>query len=194
MEYSEATRNALVESAVDLFTEHGYTGTSLDEIARRARVTKGALYHHFAGKQGLFEAVFEAVESRVVERISATIHQEESAWDTMASALGAFLQVCLEPSYQRIVVREGPAVMGWERWRETEERLTFGLVRDAIRILIDSGEIEALPEEALSQVVFGAMSAGAISIAGATDPERTSVEVGQCLKRVMVGLRTTPCR
>ena len=129
VEYSESTRQALVDSAVALFTEHGYAGTSLDEIARRARVTKGALYHHFGGKQALFEAAFDAVETNVVARLADVVSGPGSPWETTRAGLQAFLEVCLEPSYQRIVVQEGPAVMGWERWREAEEGYTFGVVR-----------------------------------------------------------------
>ena len=63
-EYSASTRRALVDVATELFTAQGYAGTSLDEIVGGARVTKGALYHHFSGKQALFESVFEKVEER----------------------------------------------------------------------------------------------------------------------------------
>jgi AcrR family transcriptional regulator len=190
LEYSDSTRHALVESAVALFTEGGYAGTSLDEIAKRARVTKGALYHHFGGKQALFEAAFDAVETSVVARLDNVISGPGSPWEATRAALQAFLEVCLEPSYQRIVVHEGPAVMGWERWRAHEERFTFGIVREAVAVLIDAGEIDPLPVDALARVVFGALSAGATTIASSAQPKETSVEVGECVERVMMGLRT----
>ncbi|GAA4862891.1 TetR/AcrR family transcriptional regulator [Saccharopolyspora rosea] len=189
MEYSESTRQALVDSAVALFTEHGYAGTSLDEIARRARVTKGALYHHFGGKQALFEAAFDAVETNVVARLAGVVSGPGSPWETTRAALQAFLEVCLEPSYQRIVVQEGPAVMGWERWREAEEGYTFGVVREAVAGLVEADEIEPLPIDALARVVFGALSAGATAIAGSADPQQSRAEVGECVERVMNGLR-----
>lgn len=191
-EYSESTRNALVESAVELFTQHGYTGTSLDEIARNARVTKGALYHHFSGKQAVFEAAFEAVDTQVVQRMSEAVSAPGGPWETMRTGLRTFLEVCLEPSYQRIVVQEGPAVMGWQRWREAEERFTYGIVRSVIGGLVEAGEIAPMPVEALSRVVFGALSAGATTIAGSDQPLETSREVGECMERVVVGLREQP--
>ncbi len=191
VEYSETTRRALVDSAVELFTERGYAGTSLDEIARAARVTKGALYHHFGGKQALFEAAFEEVERRVTERISSMIADAGDPWTRMLAGLSGFLEVCLEPSYQRIVVQQGPAVMGWECWREAEERSTYGMVRLVVGQLIEQGEIEPLPLEALTRVVYGAMSAGATTIAGSPEPRTTSEEVGRCMERVMAGLRTS---
>src|SRR5256885_950933 len=75
LDYSESTRSALVDSAVELFTKRGYAGTSLDEIAKRARVTKGALYHHFSGKQSLFEAAFDQVESVVYDRLAQIMNR-----------------------------------------------------------------------------------------------------------------------
>ena len=191
VEYSERTRQALVDSAVALFTERGYAGTSLDEVAKRARVTKGALYHHFAGKQALFEAAFDAVEADVVARLSGAISAPGDPWEATKEGLRAFLRVCLEPSYQRIVIHEAPVVMGWERWREAEERSTFGIVRDALGTPIDAGEIEPMPLDALARVVFGALSAGATTIASSAQPKQTSAEVGECVERVLGGLRAT---
>lgn len=183
-----------MESALALFTERGYAGTSLDEIARSARVTKGALYHHFAGKQALFEAVFEAVEADVVDRLAAAISDESSPWDNAMAGLKAFLRICLEPAYQRIVESEAPVVMGIQRWRECEERFSFGLVRTTMAALIDSGEIPALPLDAMARVIFGALSAGATTIASSPQPEQAGVEVGRCLERLLIGLRNQPAR
>ncbi|HET9138165.1 helix-turn-helix domain-containing protein, partial [Actinophytocola sp.] len=141
LDYSESTRAALVESAVELFTRHGYAGTSLDAVAKRARLTKGALYHHFNGKQALFEAAFDVVERAAVGRLSAAIAGDGRAWDRAINGVQVYIKSCLDPSYQRIVIHEGPVVMGWERWRETEEKLSFGLVRTAIEALMAAGEM-----------------------------------------------------
>src|SRR3982074_511515 len=92
VEYSEQTRAALVSSAVQLFTNKGYTGTSLDEIAQRARLTKGALYHHFGGKQELFEAALEAVEVKAQAKLSDIITGPGDPWDTVVAGLGAYIK------------------------------------------------------------------------------------------------------
>lgn len=189
VEYSESTRQALVDSAVELFTEHGYSNTSLDAIAGRARVTKGALYHHFGGKQAVFEAAFDAVEADLVARLNEVVSGPGDAGDAARDGLRAFMEVCLEPPYQRIVVQDGPAVLGAQRWRDAEEACAFGVVRSAVAGLVESGEIEPLPIEALARVVFGALSAGATAIAGASDPQQTRAEVGECVERVLAGLR-----
>ena len=190
VEYSEATRQALVDSAVDLFTEHGYSQTSLEEIAKRARVTKGALYHHFGGKQVLFEAAFSAVESGVVARLSEVVSDPGDPWEATRSGLRAFLEVCLEPAYQRIVVQDGPAVMGWGRWRDAEEAYTFGVLRTVVSNLIASGEIgDEMPVDALARIMFGALSAGAIAIAASSSPMQERADIAVCIERVLNGLR-----
>ena len=114
-DYAESTRAALVDSAISLFTKHGYAATSLDAISKRARVTKGALYHHFTGKQALFEAVFDAVETQVMRRLRQIMSGPEPPWDRALNGLRAYLESCLDPAYQRIAVHEAPVVIGWER-------------------------------------------------------------------------------
>jgi len=188
-EYSESTRQALVDSAIDLFTKRGYAGTSLDEVVKRARVTKGALYHHFSGKQALFEAAFAQVETQSIESLTAVVTAEGGAWETAVAGLRAYVRKCLEPEYQRIIVHEAPVVMGWERWREAEEHFSFGLLRTAVQLLVDAGEIEEAPVEIMARLLFGALSAGASTIASSSDPKRTGREVERAILRVLEGLR-----
>jgi AcrR family transcriptional regulator len=192
LDYSESTRKALVESAVELFTRNGYAATSLDVIARRARVTKGALYHHFSGKQALFEAAFDLVEKAAVERLTEVVGGDGSAWDRAIQGIEIYVKSCLDPSYQRIVIHEGPVVMGWERWREAEENFSFGLVKATIEALIESGEIVDVPIEVTARILFGALSAGATVIAGAEDPKQAGAEVSQTIVTVLEGMRSRP--
>src|SRR5690242_3694099 len=129
-QYSASTRRALVDVAQELFAEHGYAATSLDAIVAGADVTKGALYHHFSGKQALFEAVFERVESEAAQTIQASLKGHRDPWEKALAGLRAFLEVVREPTYRRIVIQEGPAVLGYARFREQEERTTFAIVVD----------------------------------------------------------------
>jgi AcrR family transcriptional regulator len=184
-EYSESTRQALVDSAVDLFTKRGYAGTSLDEVVKRARVTKGALYHHFSGKQALFEAAFAQVETQAIESLTAVVTADGDAWETAVAGLRAYVRKCLDPEYQRIIIHEAPVVMGWERWREAEEHFSFGLLRTAVQLLVDAGA----PVEIMARLLFGALSAGASTIASSSDPKRTGREVERAILRVLEGLR-----
>src|SRR5918999_3263733 len=131
-ENSEATRRGLVEAARDLFTERGYADTSTEEIVRRSRVTRGALYHHFNGKQDLFKAVLEEVNARVSDAIAGRALEQGDVWSGVVRGIDAFLDACLDPAYQRIVLLDGPAVLGWEEWRGIGERHGLGIIRAAV--------------------------------------------------------------
>src|SRR4051794_23797880 len=124
-QYSASTRRALVDAAEELFTRDGYAATSLDAIVAEAQVTKGALYHHFSGKQALFEAVFEKVESAGARSVQASLEGHQDSWQKALSGLHAFLEVVRQPSYSRVVIQDGPWVLGHERFREQEERSTI---------------------------------------------------------------------
>ena len=189
VDYTESTRAALVDSALELFTRRGYAGTSLDAIVTGARVTKGALYHHFSGKQALFEAAFDLVETAALDRLTAAVGGDAPAWDRALAGVEAYVRVCLEPSYQRIVIHEGPVVMGWERWRQAEERFSYGLVRSTVAALIEAGEIERLPLEVTARILFGALSAGAEAIAGSADPKAAAADVTKTIVAVLTGMR-----
>jgi AcrR family transcriptional regulator len=189
VDYTESTRQALVDSALDLFTKRGYAGTSLDAIVKRARVTKGALYHHFSGKQALFEAAFDLVETAAMNRLTAVVAGDGTAWERAMEGIQAYVRVCLEPSYQRIVIHEAPVVMGWERWREAEEHFSYGLVRATVEALVEAGEIEPLPVEVTARILFGALSAGAEAIASSSDAKKVAADVSRTIVAVMEGMR-----
>jgi len=189
-EYSESTRDALVGGADELFTKRGYAATSLEEIAKKARVTKGALYHHFSGKQALFEAAFDVVEGTAKARLAEILTSSDgTAWERATSGLRHYIKICLDPSYQRIVIHEAPVVMGWERWREAEDHFSFGLVRSSIQACVDSGEVEDLPVEVTARLLFGALSAAATMIASAEDQKKTGAEVTATIIRMLERLR-----
>jgi AcrR family transcriptional regulator len=188
-EYSASTKRALVEVATALFTEQGYAGTSLDEIVAGARVTKGALYHHFSGKQALFESVFENVEDDAARAIRRAVKGHRDPWEKALAGLRAFLAVCQEPQYRRVVIQEGPAVLGYERFREQEERSTFGIVQDIVAAVLRSYDLEQSMVETFSRVFFGAMSAAGAAVTSAEDTRRASAEVEAAIGFMLAGLR-----
>ena len=136
--YSEATRAALLEEATRLFATRGYAGTSLEDVAAASQVTRGAVYHHFDGKQALFEAVLDAQETRAIAQITAAATAADPL-EAARQALDAFLDQCCDPVYGRLVWLEGPAALGWHRWRECEQKYAFGLVERFITALVDAG-------------------------------------------------------
>jgi AcrR family transcriptional regulator len=188
-ERSEQTRGALVEAARGLFSERGYAGVSTEEIVQAAGVTRGALYHHFKDKQDLFVAVVEGVEQEILERVAAAAVAETDPWEQQRVAVGAFLDVCLDPAVQRIVLTDAPSVLGLTAWREIEARYGLALVRAGLQLVMDAGLIEQQPIEPLAHMLLGAMAEGGLLIARAADPALARREVGDSLDRIMRGLR-----
>lgn len=188
-EYSLSTRRALLDSATTLFAERGYAGTSLDEVVAAAEVTKGALYHHYDGKQAVFEAVLEAVEADAVETITAEVRREQDPWQKALVGVRSFLEICQEQGYRRIVMQEGPVALGYDRWREIEERNTFGLVRDIVRAVLQRYDVDESILETFSRLFFGAMSTAGMSVSQSETPEKVSQEVQTVIALLLAGLR-----
>ncbi len=188
-EQSELTRNALVDAARSLFSERGYAGVSTEEIVQAAGVTRGALYHHFRDKLDLFTAVVERLEQEMLERIAATAVEIADPWEQQRTAVGAFLDGCLDPAVQRILLTDAPSVLGLAAWREIEARYGLALVRGGLQSLMDAGLIEPQPIEPLAHMLLGAMAEAGLLIAQAEDAETARREVGDSLDRILRGLR-----
>ncbi|MEQ6903736.1 TetR/AcrR family transcriptional regulator [Nocardioides sp. YIM 152588] len=189
--YSASTKRALVDAADDLFTALGYAATSLDAVVAGARVTKGALYHHFTGKQAIFEAVFERVEDEAAHRIQRALRGHRDPWDKAREGLRAFLAVVQEPRYRRIVVQDGPAVLGYERFREQEERSTFATVVEIVRSTLTAGgwELDEPMVQTYAQIFFGALSSAGASVAAAADPEVAARRVEAAIGFLLTGVQ-----
>jgi AcrR family transcriptional regulator len=187
--YSEATKAALLEEATRLFAARGYTGTSLEDVAAASQVTRGAVYHHFEGKQALFEAVLDAQESRAIARITAAATAADPLQAAL-QALDAFLDQCCDPTYGRLVWLEGPTALGWHRWRECEQRYAYGLVDHFITALVDAGY---LADRALSSLVrfsFWMLGGAGLALAEAPEADRPRLreEWRYLIRRTISGL------
>jgi AcrR family transcriptional regulator len=188
-ERTEATRGALIAAARSLFAERGYADVATEEIVRRAGVTRGALYHHFGGKEELFRDVYEVVEQQVTERIAARMGQPDDPIDRLRRGAGLFLDICMEPDVQRIALIDAPSVLGWETWREIGERYGLGLLQAALQNAIDIGALPKQPVRALAHVLLGALDEAALVVARAEDPKRARRELGETIDRLLAGLR-----
>ena len=190
-EFSASTRQALVDVAERLFTEQGYAATSLDAIVAGARVTKGALYHHFAGKQALFEEVFERVEHAASKAVHDQIKGEQDPWLKARAGLRAFLEVVRQPTYRRVVIQDGPGVLGYERFREQEERSTFSNVLTIVASVLSAGplEMDEPMQRTFARIFFGAMSSAGESVSLAEDPEAASDRVEAAIGIILDGLQ-----
>jgi AcrR family transcriptional regulator len=189
----EATRSALVAAARELFVTKGYFATGTEEIVAKAKVgTRGALYHHFADKQALFRAVFEAVEEDLLARANPTDTARDTApdaWDQIVAGLQAFLTAALEPEVQRIILVDGPAVLGWNDWRALEARYGITIIEGALQVAMDQGTIRTQPRRELAHLILAAVDEAALLIAHSDDPEAARRNASEALGQLLEGLR-----
>lgn len=188
-EQAEATRSALIKAGRELFAQRGYAGVGTEEIVQRARVTRGALYHHFRGKEDLFRAVYEELERELVEQIADRASTAKDPFEALKAGHRAFLDACEDPAVQRITLLDAPSVLGWEQWREIGMRYGFGLVRGTLDAAMDAGLIERQPVVPLSHLLLGAIDEAAMVVARADDDGKTRREVGAALDRFLEMLR-----
>jgi AcrR family transcriptional regulator len=187
---SANTRAKLLRAGRALFARHGYAAVSSEQIVRRAGVTRGALYHHFEGKRGLFAAVFELVEQELTQKIAErALASAATPWQGLMAGAEAMLDASLRPEVAQIILIDAPSVLGWEAWREVGERYGLGLVEAALRAAIDAGELEAQPVKPLAHVLIGALDEAILLVARSSDREQARREVGAAIARVMRALR-----
>lgn len=183
-ERTEATTTALVDAARELFARDGYDATSLDAVAARAGMTKGAVYHHFDGKRQLFEAVFSREIDRMTTPLAAAYTRKKDPWDAFKAASRAFLDECLDPGLQRIVLLDAPAAIGWEGIRRLEAPL-LELMELAISRAAEADRIAQRPPAPLAHFLFGATCEVAMIVARADDQQRAHrqavAEIGRVL-------------
>lgn len=190
-EQSEATRAALLKAARELFTERGYAATSTEEVVRRARVTRGALYHHFRDKSDLFAAVFEDLSREVLAKIKkgADSGGPIGTWEHLVDGCLAWLDACLDPAVTRIVFLDAPSALGWERWRELDGKYGGEIIWMALEVAMDAGLIERQPLRPLVHMVAGALNEAAMGMIRSDDPQAARVETGAAVVRLLEGLR-----
>jgi AcrR family transcriptional regulator len=192
LEYAEQTRAALIAAAAEAFAEHGYTTTSITQIAARARVTKGAVYHHFSDKQSLFEAVMNQYNEGAQQSIrDAIARHADDVWEAAMAALEATLDVCADPVAGRLIYLEGPIALGWTRWRESERQYTHHNVRQMLRSSVEAGIYpDDFPIDAMTQVLSGMITHAGIALAEAPARQRKRIrrDLHTAIRRVLQGL------
>ena len=188
-EQSEATRQALLKVARRLFASRGYAGTSIEDIVSRARVTRGALYHHFETKQEVFRAVYEDLQRDLTQRLVDAALSEPRAEKHLERGCEAFLDACLDRAVQRIVLLDGPSVLGWDFWHDVDEEYSLGLLKGGLDAGMETGYFERQPVEPLAQVLLGALIEAGLTIARADDVDAARRELGSAIGRLIGGLR-----
>jgi AcrR family transcriptional regulator len=192
-EYAEQTRTALLDAAAEAFAHDGFTATSITQIASSARVTKGAVYHHFPDKHGLFAAVLDQYNEATQQQVYDAIGKHPTdPWQAALAGLQATLNVCMDPVAARLIYIEGPVGLGWRRWRDSEEHYTRRNIRLLLHGLVDAGVYrDDIPIDAMAQLITGMITHVGIALAEAPARKRkqTRNELQTAMRQLMAGLR-----
>ena len=187
----EATTAALIKAARALFADRGYADVGTEEIVQRAGVTRGALYHHFrSGKEELFRTVLVQISAEVVQRVAEVAVSTEDPWEALRGGSEAFLDACATPEVQRIMLIDGPSVLGWDVWRAIDTDYGMGLLEAAVQRAMDEGRLMPSSSNAVAHVLAGALDEAAMVVARADDPAAARQEMGQTVRRLLEGLRS----
>lgn len=164
------TRRALLAEGRRRFAHDGFHGVVLEDVARAVGVTKGAAYHHFGSKAGLFKTVVEEAQQEVAERVARAADECEAPWEQLIAGCRAFLAAGSDPEIQRIVLIDAPTALGWNEWRAMDESSSAHHLAEALEALIASGDIAPQPVEPLARLLSGAMNEAAVWLAQSPDP------------------------
>ncbi|MFD5245318.1 TetR/AcrR family transcriptional regulator [Amycolatopsis sp. NPDC058340] len=187
-ERSQSTQAALITAARTLFAEQGYAAVPADEIVRAAGVTRGALYHHFGDKQGLFRAVIEQIETEITEDLKTVLGAAGDPWTGALGVLSRFLDLCLRPEVVRIALTDAVSVLGWQEWRELENRYGLGLITEILEAAAADGLLIDAPIPELAQLALSACAEAALMIAHAEDREAAKEKALAALVALLSGL------
>ena len=187
---SAATRQALVAAGRRLFAAQGFADVSTDAIAAEAGVTRGALYHQFADKLALFDAVVDAVEGDIAARLAEHVAASgvTDPVEGIRLAVRQWLEICVEPESHRIALLDGPSVLGWARWREVCQRHVFGLAQALLSNGMETGRIRQQPLRPLAHVFMGASDEAALYVAEAADRAQARAEMIEVLDQLIDGV------
>jgi AcrR family transcriptional regulator len=187
----QATRQALIEAATELFGSAGYAATSIDEIVAAAGVTKGAMYHHFPDKEALFKAVFEKVQQQVSDTVAAEFLQLEP-WEALVSGCRLWIDAHLDPAVRQIALTDARAVLGWDAAREVETRFSAVALRGALRKAMRAAVIEPQPLRPLALMLTGALGEACLYVAQSDDPDTAREQVSNLIGSILSGIRVRP--
>jgi AcrR family transcriptional regulator len=178
----------LVATARRLFAEKGFADTSTEEILGAAAVSRGAMYHHYSSKTELFQAAFEAVEDDLTEAVLSAAAAETDPVQQLARGFDTFLDQCLRAEVQRIVMLEGPTVLGWDTWHELDERYAFGSLKAVLGGLAEVGRLAPEAVEPWANLLLGAIMQAGMVVARADDPADAKHAMNDVFGRILTAL------
>jgi AcrR family transcriptional regulator len=189
-ERSATTRAALMRAGRTLFAEHGFAGVGTDTIVAAADVSRGALYHHFSDKTGLFAAVLDELEGETAQRVAAAVFAAPQGdfIETMNRALLAWLEACEQPELQRILLVDGPSVLGWARWRAICQNHILGMIESVLAQGMTDGAVRQLPVKPLAHVLLAIGDEAALLISAADEPATARQDVMATVRPILEAL------
>lgn len=189
-ERSDTTRKAIIDAATALFAEHGYERSGIEQIAERAGVSKGALYHHYRDKAEVLAAVYEQLEHELVERLLTAAPPGSDAIEALKAGSRAFLDACVDPAYRQIALVDAPAGLGWERWRQIDaDAGGFGLLRVGLQVAADSGELPAEHLDERAHLLLALLMEAALLVGRADDPQAMRAVMGSLVDEQLDHMR-----
>ncbi len=190
----EATRSQLIAIATRMFAERGYEDTSIEAVLREAGVSRGSLYHHFAGKEALFEAVAEELEASAGAQTLAAASGAGGPVAALRAGFLAWIRLAGDPVIRRILLIDAPSVYGWERWRSMEEDNALGLIRTALQVIAEQGRLRPELVGTLAHVLLASVNEVALLVARAEDQEAAMAAgadaIDELLSRLFPGEET----
>lgn len=184
-----ATSEAILAAARRLFGARGFAATTVDDIAGQAEVAKGAVYHHFKTKEALFEAVFDQVSRDLVQEIDRAVRGEKDVLAMIVAGTQHYFAATAKGAIGQIILRDGPAVLGWEKWREIDAQHFGGKIPRALAAAMEAGLIARQPVEPLARLLLGAVTEAAVACAGRADIARAGAEYARAFKSLVEALR-----
>jgi len=187
-ERSEATQGELVRAARKLFGRQGFAETSIEQIVQDAEVTRGALYHHFEGKIELFRAVFTEIQAEILTQALVAVSTKQDPWEQIEAGMHDFLDHCVDPEIQQIMLQDGPTVLGWERWHYSDRRYAMDQVFKYMRMLEGIKHLSQPAMEMLANIFTAALMEAAKTIANAEDPKASREAAGRLMILILRAL------
>lgn len=186
------TRGAILSAAEALFGRQGFTATTMDQVAQASDVAKGAIYHHFPTKEAVFEAVFEHVSTALAQDLAQAPGGVRDPLAALSQGVRAYFAACAEGPTGQIILKDGPAILGWARWREIDAEHFGGVFPATLKAAMKSGLIARQAVEPLARLILGAVNEAAAACNASDDPAATGRDYALALETLLEGLRLRP--
>ena len=190
--HKETTRRRIVETAAARFRKDGIEGVGLADLMAEAGLTHGGFYSHFSSKEEIFERVLEDVQEELAARQMSVPPRSKDPADRIAAGALRYLLAACEAGTKQILLIDGPAVLGWVKWRELESLYGLGAIRAMLERAVEEGDLAVgQPVDALAHVLLAAADETALFIANAPDQHAARDQGVRALNAVLDGLRAT---